>query len=230
LWARLKKWFAGEPAKSTAAARDPALAAAAERHPNGERGTRTPDPRRDRGRGEHRRPPRHADGARRDHDSRDRNRDRDRDRDRKPRDRPPERGAEQTTARREEPGTGVAAATPAAMPANGEPASGEADRTEPRRGRRGRRRGRRGGGGSRSMGASDPANSNAPARDEARPPPDDGNGARPSEDAHAEPRESVAHFEPAAPAAAPGQPARPFVVWSSAPTDKSTGEDRGPQE
>jgi len=47
-----------------------------------------------------------------------------------------------------------------------------------------------------------------------------------------EPRETIAHFEPSVPPAAPGasQPARPFVVWSSGPAEKIPGEDRGPDE
>src|SRR5450755_2548377 len=77
LWARMKKFFAGDPVPSTPAAREPATQAATARH-DGERGSRSPDPRRDRGRGDHRRPPRRADGARRDNEPRDRNRDRDR--------------------------------------------------------------------------------------------------------------------------------------------------------
>jgi len=231
LWARLKRWFGGAPAQNAAPAREPTTAATAERQPHGERSARAPDPRRDRGRGEHRRPPRRADGARRDHEPRDRNRDRDRDR--KPRDRPPERGPDQTVVRREEPGMSAATA-PAAAPAGADLTSEPADRTEPRRGRRGRRRGRRGGGGSRSTGASDAGNTNAPPREELRPQHtnEGGNGARPAEVAHVEPRETIAHFEPSAPAAAapPGQPARPFVVWSSAPADKPTGDDREPHE
>jgi ribonuclease E len=232
LWARLKNWLAAEPAKSISPARDPAIAASAERQGQAERSTRASDPRRDRGRGEHRRPPRRADGMRRDHDPRNR----DRDRDRKSRDRPPERGPEQPAApRREEPGMNPSVASPASAPASGEFTNEQGERTEPRRGRRGRRRGRRGGGGaSRSAGASDTGNSNAPPREESRPQQGNagGNGSRAMEEVHVEPRESVAHFEPSGPAAAPsaGQPARPFVVWSSGPADKPTDEDRGPQE
>jgi hypothetical protein len=129
----------------------------------------------------------------------------------------------------------AAAAAPTSTSASGELASEQGERTEPRRGRRGRRRGRRGGGGaSRSMGPSEPGSSNAPPREESRPQPTDagGNGAPPTEEVHVEPRESVAHFEPSTPAAAAssGQPARPFVVWSSGPADKPPGEDRGPHE
>jgi ribonuclease E len=235
LWGRLKKFFAGEPAQSVAAAREPTIAAAAERHNHGERSTRNADPRRDRSRGEHRRPPRRADGVRRDHDPRDRNRDRNRNNRDRPPERGPERAPEQTAPRRDEPVMNAAAAGPTSTSASGELASEQAERTEPRRGRRGRRRGRRGGGGaSRSMGPSEPGSSTAPPREESRPQPPTagGNGAPPAEEVHVEPRESVAHFEPSTPppAASSGQPARPFVVWSSGPADKPPGEDRGPHE
>jgi hypothetical protein len=84
------------------------------------------------------------------------------------------------------------------------------------------------------MNAADAGNANAPSREESHPQQNssDGNGARSVEVAHVEPRESVAHFEPATPQAptSNGQPARPFVVWSSGPADKPPGEDRGPQE
>src|SRR5450755_923925 len=235
LWGRLKKFFAGEPAQSAAPVREPTIAASAERHNHGERSTRAPDPRRDRSRGEHRRPPRRADGARRDHDPRDRNRDRNRTNRDRPPERAPERGPEQAAPRRDEPVINAAAAGPTATSASGELASEQGERTEPRRGRRGRRRGRRGGGGaSRSIGPSEPGGSNAPPREESRPQPTNagGNGTPPTEEVHVEPRESVAHFEPATPpaAASSGQPARPFVVWSSGPADKPPGEDRGPHE
>jgi len=57
-----------------------------------------------------------------------------------------------------------------------------------------------------------------------------GNGGRP-EEAVPEARETIAHFEPSVPPAAPGasQSARPFVVWSSGPAEKTPGE-RGPDE
>jgi ribonuclease E len=236
LWGRLKKFFAGEPAQSVAAERAPTIAAAAERHNHGERSTRTADPRRDRSRGEHRRPPRRADGVRRDHDPRDRNRDRNRNNRDRPPERGPERAPEQAAPRRDEPVMNAAAAAPTATSASGELASEQAERIEPRRGRRGRRRGRRGGGGaSRSMGPSaEPGSSTAPPREESRPQPPNagGNGAPTAEEVHVEPRESVAHFEPSTPPAAASsvQPPRPFVVWSSGPADKPPGEDRGPHE
>jgi ribonuclease E len=238
LWARMKKFFAGDPVPGAQAAREPATQAATAPHEHGERSSRSPDPRRDRGRSDHRRPPRRADGARRDNEPRDRNRDRDRDR--KPRERPPERVADQGPApRREEPVPDTMPA-PSAAP-GGEPPLDQGDRGEPRRGRRGRRRGRRGGGGggggsSRGLGGPESGNSGGTGgtRDDSRPQQANpsNNGGRPAEDAPPEPRESIAHFEPSGPAAAPGaaQPARPFVVWSSGPADKPPGGDRGPEE
>jgi ribonuclease E len=234
-WSRLKKFFAGDPAPAAPAARDAPPAASAARHEHADRGNRS-DPRRDRGRPDHRRPPRRADGARRDHDPRDRNRDRDRDRDRDRKPRPPERAAEPVSApRREEP-----APSPIPTPslsAGGESPSDQVERSEPRRGRRGRRRGRRGGGGAgRSVGPADAGNSSgmAPGREESRPQPATppaGNGGRP-EEAIPEPRETIAHFEPSVPPApsAGSQPTRPFVVWSSGPAEKIAGDDRGLDE
>jgi ribonuclease E len=234
LWSRLKRFFAGEPAPAAKPLREPTSTAGATRHEHSERSHRS-DPRRDRARSDHRRPPRHADGARREHEPRDRNRDRDRDRDRKSRDRPPERPAEPVAApRREEPAASALPASPASQ--GNEPPSDPTERSEPRRGRRGRRRGRRGGGGAgRGIGISDPGNSGgaAPVREDSRPQPaaSGGNGERP-EEAMPEPRETIAHFEPSVPPAAPGaaQPARPFVVWSSGPPEKTPGGDRGPDE
>ena len=106
------------------------------------------------------------------------------------------------------------AAPPASAPASGEFTNEQGERTEPRRGRRGRRRGRRGGGGSsRSTGASDAGNSNAPPREESRPQQGNagGNGSRPTEEVHVEPRESVAHFEPSVPAGC-------AIRWATGPT------------
>ena len=235
LWGRLKKFFAGDPAPTAAAAREAAGAASAPRHEHSDRSNRS-EPRRDRGRPDHRRPPRRADGVRRDHDPRDRNRDRDRDR--KGRDRPPERTGEPAAApRREEP----AAPTPSALPTSpassgAESPADQTERSEPRRGRRGRRRGRRGGGGAaRSVGVPESGNSGgtAPPREDTRPQQaaPEGNGGR-HEEPMPEPRETIAHFEPSLPPAAPGasQPARPFVVWSSGPAEKIPGGDRGPDE
>ena len=235
LWSRLKRFFAGDPAPAAEPSPAPTTTAGAARHDHADRNHRS-DPRRDRGRSDHRRPPRRADGARRDHEPRDRNRDRDRDRDRKRPDRPPERTAEPAAPpRREEPVASALAASPAAPGA--ELASDQSERGEPRRGRRGRRRGRRGGGGGagRSMGPSELGSSGgpAPAREDSRPQPaaSEGNGGRPVESAP-EPRETIAHFEPSVPPAAPGaaQPVRPFVVWSSGPAEKAPGGDRGPDE
>jgi hypothetical protein len=85
------------------------------------------------------------------------------------------------------------------------------------------------------MGAADAGNAGgaAPPREDSRPQqlPLAGNGGR-SEEVAPEPRETIAHFEPSVPPAAPGtsQPARPFVVWSSGPAEKAPGENRGPDE
>jgi ribonuclease E len=236
LWARLKRFFAGDPAPAAAGSRESAASASAPRHEHPERGNRS-DPRRDRGRPDHRRPPRRADGARRDHEPRDRNRDRDR----KGRDRPPERAGEPAPVpRREEPA--AAPVPPVAALPGAEAPSEPSERSEPRRGRRGRRRGRRGGGGAgRGMGIPDTGNSGGvpPAREDSRPQQaaPAGNGGRP-EEAPPEPREpppareTIAHFEPSVPPAPAGtsQPARPFVVWSSGPAEKIPGGDRGPEE
>jgi ribonuclease E len=235
MWARLKRFFAGEAVPAVAASQEPAAAASATRHDHSERGNRS-DPRRDRGRSDHRRPPRRADGARRDHDPRDRHRDRDRDR--KSRDRPPERTSEPAAVpRREEP---TASALPAPPVLQGsDPTSDQPERSEPRRGRRGRRRGRRGGGGGgRSVGLSDGGNSgggNGPPREDSRPQQQatpGGNGGRPEEALPEAARETIAHFEPSVPPAVSGvsQSARPFVVWSSGPAEKTPGDDRGPEE
>jgi len=84
------------------------------------------------------------------------------------------------------------------------------------------------------MNAGEPGNASAAPHEESHPQQSnaDANAARPLEAAHVEPRESVAHFEPAGPPAptSNGQPVRPFVVWSSGPAEKAPGEDRGPQE
>jgi ribonuclease E len=237
LWSRIKRFFAGDPVPAKAGSAPSATAPA--RHEPADRGNRS-DPRRDRGRSDHRRPPRRADGVRRDHEPRDRNRDRDRDRDRdrKGRDRAPERTAEPVAApRREEP---QATAPPSSSASAGADLPADSsDRGEPRRGRRGRRRGRRGGGGgtSRGVGALPDAGANSSGtsapREDSRPPqaPSFGNGGR-SEEPASEPRETIAHFEPSVPPAPAGasQPARPFVVWSSAPTEKTPVDDRGPDE
>ena len=83
------------------------------------------------------------------------------------------------------------------------------------------------------MGASDTGNpgGSTPAREESPPSSGGGNGGR-SAEAFPETRETIAHFEPSVPPAAPGAAtsARPFVVWSSAPAEKPPAEDRGPDE
>jgi ribonuclease E len=142
---------------------------------------------------------------------------------------------------------------------SGPSGEGRAERPEGRsRGRRGRRRGRRGGGGAReglasgtgefpsaaASGASgngahdtpnppaDPA-AQEPARERrpepAEPPAAHEHRSEPREPAT--PHESVplGHFEPT-PRPEPGNaPNKPYVVWSSAPSQKDAG-DRGPEE
>jgi hypothetical protein len=78
----------------------------------------------------------------------------------------------------------------------------------------------------------------APVRESDPPLPDRAPREEPApREYHAEPREPaaphepapIAHFEPA-PKPEPGeQPNKPYVVWSSAPSDKSGG-GRGPEE
>jgi ribonuclease E len=135
---------------------------------------------------------------------------------------------------------------------------GRAERPEGRsRGRRGRRRGRRGGGGAREGLASNsgefpsaPASAASGNGEHDRPnPPADPAAQEPARErrpeaaepaAHeyrseprepATPHESVplGHFEPT-PKPEPGNAAnKPYVVWSSAPSQKDAG-DRGPEE
>jgi len=145
-----------------------------------------------------------------------------------------------------------------ATPGSGPPAEGRAERPEGRsRGRRGRRRGRRGGGGAREglasgtgefPSAASPAASgngehampNPPAEHEAQEPARD-RLPEPAEPAaqeyRSEPREPapphetvpLGHFEPT-PRPEPGSaPNKPYVVWSSAPSQKDAG-DRGSEE
>ncbi|MBS0580952.1 MAG: Rne/Rng family ribonuclease [Proteobacteria bacterium] len=123
--------------------------------------------------------------------------------------------------------------------ANGEP---RGERTG--RGRRGRRRGRRGGGGSRP---GQPGMAPTEAGEERRPSDDAGGqdsggpgaeGAAPVERAaepreyHSEPRETgdtqshlpLAHFEPAPRPEPSGGEVKPYVVWSSSPSEKGGGD------
>jgi ribonuclease E len=135
---------------------------------------------------------------------------------------------------------------------------GRAERPEGRsRGRRGRRRGRRGGGGAREGLASNsgefpsaPASGASGNGEHDRPnPPVDSAAQEPARErrpeaaepaAHeyrseprepATPHESVplGHFEPTPKPEAGNAPNKPYVVWSSAPSQKDAG-DRGPEE
>jgi ribonuclease E len=245
-WSRVKKFFGGEGAAAPESTREVSPSSTSTRREHPERGYRS-DARRDRGRPDHRRPPRRAEGsARRDQEGRDRHRDRDRDRDRKPRERtaerPPERSAERTgeaasVPRREEPAAAGAqhsgTFTSTMLP------SDQAERSEPRRGRRGRRRGRRGGASRNGAGGTDAnAGSVNGGREEPRLQEASADDSAPSQAASQSndsapreseaPRETVAHFEPAPPAASSAAPpaARPFVVWSSGPGEKPAPEDR----
>jgi len=200
---------------------------------------------------------RRGDGRDRDRNRDGRDRDRNRDPGRRPErfaERGGERGADRGASNRGEPGQQPmdASARPdsgAAVPSSASPGEVHADRAERTdrperggRGRRGRRRGRRGGGGGgvreggigqpgggqtaeREPGLAAPAEPNAPAPDrEPREPP-------PVREFHAEPsepaarHEPIAHFEPQPKADAPN---KPYVVWSSAPPEKSP--ERGTEE
>jgi len=200
---------------------------------------------------------RRGDGRDRDRNRDGRDRDRNRDPGRRPErfaERGGERGADRGAPNRGEPGQQPADASArpdsaAAVPSSASPGDVRADRAERTdrperggRGRRGRRRGRRGGsgGGVREGGVGQPgggqtaerepvlaapADPNAPAPDrEPREPP-------PVREFHAEPsepaarHEPIAHFEPQPKADAPN---KPYVVWSSAPPEKSP--ERGTEE
>ena len=247
-WARLKRLLAGEPAAAEPA--PPVSAASPARAPRRDGG-----PRRD-GRAEHPRHPRYAEGPRRDRgegrprgDGRDRDRNRDgRDRDRnRDQGRRPERFAE-----RGAPPADASARADSAVAAPSSAAAGEARVDRPERtdrperggrGRRGRRRGRRGGGGAREGGvgqaavgqpaereviAAPPAaeaNAPAPDREPREPPPVREFHAEPSEPAPRHEPATIAHFEPQPKADAPN---KPYVVWSSAPSEKSP--ERGTEE
>jgi ribonuclease E len=128
--------------------------------------------------------------------------------------------------------------------ANGEP---RGERTG--RGRRGRRRGRRGGGGSRQaqpgMAAGEGGEDRGPSDVDAGGSDSSGSGgsesAAPAERPAAEPREyhserrdapetqshlPLAHFEPAPRPESSGGEVKPYVVWSSSPSDKGGGSNR----
>ncbi len=251
-WSRFKRMLAGEPAAPSEA--QPTTAAAA---PGGS--ARRDDAHRRDARRDHTRYPRHAEGARRERgegrrgDGRDRGRDRDRSRDgRETRDRDRDRDRPQENR----PSAGPSAERPPADQAapGGEVRADRGDRTERGRGRRGRRRGRRGGGGARegfaqapaqaAPGADAPAPTNgsheAPPSPAVSPPfdrPREASEPPPPREYHAEPRETtgtheavpLAHFEPAPKPDVASGPAKPYVVWSSAPA-KDVGGTPGPEE
>jgi len=261
-WSRFKRMLAGEPAApSEARPATPAAApAGSTRRDDGHRrdgrrdhsrhGRHADSARRDRSDG------RRSEGRDRDRDrdrgrSRDgrETRDRDRDRDRSPESRP---STERIPAEQPAPG---------AQPApTGEMRADRGERGE-RRGRRGRRRGRRGGGGGGAREGLAAAPSQAPAQAapgaQAGPPTNGshenaGAGAgslsaapapqvEPVREYHSEPRDTtgtheaapLAHFEPAPKPDAGSGPAKPYVVWSSAPAPapvKDVGEVLGPEE
>jgi len=147
---------------------------------------------------------------------------------------------------------------PGANQSSGPSGEGRAERPEGRsRGRRGRRRGRRGGGGTREglasgaaefpSAAASPASGNG-EHDMPNPPADPAaqeparerrpEAAEPvAHEYRSEPREPatphesvpLGHFEPT-PRPEPGNASnKPYVVWSSAPSQKDAG-DRGPEE
>jgi len=252
-WARFKRLLAGEPAAAEPA--PPTSAASPARSPRRDGGPRRDGrgehPRHSRYAEGSRRD---REGHRGDGRDRDRNRDgRDRDRNRDPGRRPErfaerggERGADRGAPNRGEPGQQPADA--AARPDSGAavPSSATPERTDrPERGgrgRRGRRRGRRGGGGggAREGGIAQPGvgqsaerdpvaapaaepNAPAPDREPREPPPVREFHAEPSEPAAR--HEPIAHFEPTPKVDAPN---KPYVVWSSAPPEKSP--ERGTEE
>jgi ribonuclease E len=245
-WSRVRRLLAGEPAAAAAEPAAPTGSAAqarTERHDEG--------PRRD-GRRDHRHPryadgARRERGDGRRGDGRDRDRDRNRDARERDRSRDPGRRPERPVtappdAARNEQG----AASPPAPALQGEARADRSERGDrperSGRGRRGRRRGRRGGGGARDGGVMSPGGAVAGGTEReaqseslaAAPVPE--SEPRPADreprqeplprEFHAEPREPpvphepapIAHFEPS-PKPDPG---KPYVVWSSAPSDKSS--------
>ncbi len=200
----------------------------------------------------------HGEG-RRDGRDRDRNRDpRDRDRNRDQGRRPerfsvPNRGepSQQPADALARPDSGAAAPSPAAAGEVRADRPERTDRPERGRGRRGRRRGRRGGGGGAREGgigqaAGGPGASEREPEREAMTPaaaPESNTSSNGSQDApaplppvrefHAEPGEPAARHEPATIAHFEPTPKpdtnKPYVVWTSAPPEKSDGE-RGPEE
>jgi ribonuclease E len=133
----------------------------------------------------------------------------------------------------------------------GSNATGEPRGERSGRGRRGRRRGRRGGGGARqgNAGSASQEGGGDQGTPGAEPGGFDDNGSHeasapsgerepaPVREYHSEPRDSsssssqthlpLAHFEPAPRTESPGGEVKPYVVWSSAPTDKGpAGRDQ----
>jgi ribonuclease E len=254
-WSRVKRLFANEPtpaaAEAAAANRAPAPGRSGQRDEgsrrDGRRDHRHPrysdGARRERGDG------RRGDGRDRDRDRNRDGRDRDRSRDQGRR---PERSANAapTDAPRSEPGVVAPAASPGEARADGRERS---ERPERSGRRRGRRRGRRGGAGRDGGGMSQASGSPgglerdgqgepvaaAPSASEPRPeahgPDREPRAESTAREHHAEPHEPaasqepapLAHFEPS-PKPDPGAN-KPYVVWSSAPSEKSGG-GREPEE
>jgi len=258
-WERVKRFFALEPPASGETPAASAHARAPQRREHrGDEG-RDRDGRRGHPRARrHGEGYRDRDRDRDRHGSRDRGRDRggDRDRDRardadrtrQARPAPPERRERTGPEGERQLAGGGSAEQPGAAP--GELAADEmrgsrGERGE-RRGRRGRRRGRRGGGSREGMGGGGGGGNGGGARDYAAPERQGEPGAREetsqpqaAEPAAREPHvvaavspepHSVAHFEPSPPVEGAGtRPAKPYVVWSSAPTEAAPGQSR-PEE
>ena len=258
-WSRVKRILAGEQQQEPAPEPAPeARSASAARAPRREEGQRRDGRREPSRHGRHADGARRDRDGRRDGRDRERNRDQsDRNRGRRPEALAPERNIDRGNGERNA-SADSQAQDPNAPPGSVAQGETRPDRGEGRgRGRRGRRRGRRGGGGSRSGAGTGPGGSNEMASPSHEPsaasamggnghheqPADDTRESRrvppepPVQEYHAEPRESapthesvpIAHFEPS-PKPEPGGPsAKPYVVWSSAPSQKEGGS-RGPEE
>jgi len=133
----------------------------------------------------------------------------------------------------------AASAEPAGAPVEMGADGGRGERGE-RRGRRGRRRGRRGGGGSREAlaggngGGAERVSDSPGSAPRAEPSPSHvveptRSDSPPAAAGTSEPH-SLGHFEPSAPVESSGaRPAKPYVVWSSAPSE-SPAHDSRPEE
>jgi ribonuclease E len=245
-WSRVRRLLAGEPAAAPAEPAAPAGAVAQARAEPRDEGPRR-DGRRDHRHGRYANGARRERGDGRRGDGRDR--DRDRNRDARERDRSRDQGrrperpvtAPPDAARSEQ-----GAASPPAPAPQGEARADRSERGDrperSGRGRRGRRRGRRGGGGARDGGVtshggavgggtereaqSEPLAAAPVPESEPRPADREPSQEPLPREYHAEPREPpvphepapIAHFEPS-PKPDPG---KPYVVWSSAPSDKSS--------